>query len=204
MTVEDPIEYVLSSNLALIKQREIGHDTKSYLNALRHVLRQDPDVIVISEMRDRETIQAAITAAETGHLVISTLHTIDAPKAIDRIVDVFPSDQQNQITTQLASTLRCVLSQRLVPQKDQQSRILASELMFINDGIRTCIRDKKPQQILGLMEIGLKEGMHTIDYHLSQLIEAGKIDYETAKWHSRSPENLPPAPKPRKKLFGRE
>lgn len=203
MTVEDPIEFVLHSNLALIKQREIGHDTHSYQHALRHVLRQDPDVIVISEMRDRDTIHAAITAAETGHLVISTLHTMDAPKAINRIVDVFPADQQNQIITQLASTLRAVLSQNLLPRRDGEGRVLATELMFINDGIRTCIRERKPQQITGLIEIGLREGMHTIDSSLAKLIEAGLLEPDTARMYARSPQSLPELPKPKKKLFSR-
>ncbi|MEM6822286.1 MAG: PilT/PilU family type 4a pilus ATPase [Verrucomicrobiota bacterium] len=202
MTIEDPIEFILHSNLALIKQREIGHDTRSHLQALKHVLRQDPDIIVISEMRDRDTIQAAITAAETGHLVISTLHTIDAPKSIDRMVDVFPADQQNQIITQLASTLRGVLSQRLLPGKADGDRVLASELMFINDGIRACIRDRKPQQILGLMEIGKREGMFTLDHSLAKLVESGQISHELASMHARDPAGLPAEPKERKKLFG--
>jgi len=203
MTIEDPIEFVLQSNLALIKQREVGHDTHSYQGALRHILRQDPDVIVISEIRDRDTIQAAVTAAETGHLVISTLHTLDAPKAVSRMVDVFPGDQQNQIITQLASTLRAVLSQHLLPGRTGQDRVLASELMFINDAIRTCIRDKKPEQITGLIEIGLREGMHTLDMSLGHLVSHGRLDRELAAHYARFPEALPHPPKEKKSLFKR-
>jgi len=190
VTIEDPIEYLFHNQMALIKQREVGHDTKSFSAALKHVLRQDPDIIVISEMRDRETIQAAITAAETGHLVFGSLHTIDAPKSIDRMVDIFPSEQQNQIVTQLSNSIQAVLSQRLLPRADRQGRVVATELMIPNTGIRACIRERKTHQIYGLMEIGKQEGMHTIDDHLIALLDQGLITEEEALMNARDPARI--------------
>jgi twitching motility protein PilT len=190
VTIEDPIEYLFQNQLAVVKQREVGHDTKSFAAALKHVLRQDPDVIVISEMRDRETIQAAITASETGHLVFGSLHTIDAPKSIDRMVDIFPADQQNQIVTQLSNSLQAVLSQRLLPRADGQGRVMVTELMIPNTGIRSCIRDRKTHQIYGLLEIGRQEGMHTIDDHLLALLEQGLITEEEALLNARDPSRI--------------
>jgi twitching motility protein PilT len=202
ISIEDPIEFIFQNSLSIIKQREVGSDTKSFPDALRHVLRQDPDVIMISEMRDRETVQAAITAAETGHLVLSTLHTQDAPKSIDRIVDVFPPDQQAQITAQLANCLQGVVSQRLLPRADGTGRILASETMVMNSAIRACLREHKNEQILGLIEIGGREGMNTIDESVADLYEHGLITKEEALINVRDKariENL----KPKKKgLFG--
>lgn len=205
VTIEDPIEFLFPSALSLVKQREVGTDTKTFSAALKHSLRQDPDVIVVSELRDQETIQAALTAAETGHLVIATLHTIDAPKTIDRIVDVFPPDQQNQIITQLANCLKGVISQRLLPRKDGQGRVLAVETMFVNPGVASCIRDRKIQQLVGMIEIGKREGMNTLDESVLDLYDAGLISRDEALLNARDPHSVPEeedeAPKKRG-LFG--
>lgn len=202
ITVEDPIEYIFENQLSLVKQREIGTDTKSFPNALRHALRQDPDVLMISEMRDRETMQTAISAAETGHLVLATVHTIDAPKAIDRLVDAFPSDQQPQMIAQLANCLQAVVSQRLLPRADGQGRCLATEIMVCNNAIRSCLRDRRSEQMIGLMEIGSKDGMHTIDDSLVELLEAGTITKEEALLNARDPNRITVAKAKKKGLFG--
>jgi twitching motility protein PilT len=205
ISVEDPIEYVFKHNLCRVKQREIGTDTKSFPDALRHVLRQDPDVILISEMRDLETISAAITAAETGHLVLATLHTIDAPKAIDRIVDAFPADQQSQIVAQLANALQAIIAQRLLPKADGSGRVVCAEVMVMNDGIRALLRDRRFQQVLSMIEIGGKDGMVTFDESVSNLYAAGIITRDEALVNARDPARIAtikPAPPPsRKKGF---
>jgi twitching motility protein PilT len=185
ITLEDPIEFVHQHASSLIKQREIGSDTRSFPRALRQSLRQDPDVIVISELRDLDTIRIALTAAETGHLVLATLHTSDAPQTIDRIVDVFPSDQQQQIITQLASSLEGIICQRLIPRADGQGRVLASEVLRPSHAIRNCIRDRKLEQIVGLMEIGHKEGNRTIDDSIAHLLSDGMITREEAVFNGR-------------------
>jgi len=210
ISVEDPIEYVFKHNLCRVKQREIGSDTKSFPDALRHVLRQDPDVILISEMRDLETISAAITAAETGHLVLATLHTIDAPKAIDRIVDAFPADQQSQIIAQLANALQAIIAQRLLPKADGTGRVACVEVMIMNDGIRALLRDRRFQQVLSMIEIGGKDGMIAFDESVSNLYAAGLITYDEALLNARDPArikamNVPaakPAPAPTLGIFG--
>jgi twitching motility protein PilT len=180
ISIEDPIEYVFRHNLCRVKQREVGTDTKSFPAALRHVLRQDPDVILISEMRDLETISAAITAAETGHLVLATLHTIDAPKAIDRIVDAFPPDQQSQIIAQLANALQAIVAQRLLPKADGTGRVAATEVMIMTDGIRALMRDRRFQQVLSMIEIGSKDGMNTFDESVAGLYAQGLITQDEA------------------------
>lgn len=185
ITVEDPIEYVFTHGRSAVKQREVGMDTHSFSNALKYALRQDPDVIMVSELRDMETIQAAITAAETGHLVLGTLHTIDAPRSLDRLIDVFPSRQQSQIIAQLANCLRAVVSQRLIKSSRSKERVLAEEVMMVNHPIRNCIRERKFEQIDGLIEIGGKDGMFTIDHHLCELIKNKKITVEEAYLTSR-------------------
>ncbi|OYV04824.1 MAG: type IV pili twitching motility protein PilT [Verrucomicrobiales bacterium VVV1] len=195
ITIEDPVEFLLPHRSCLIKQREIGKDTKSFTMALRQALRQDPDVIVVSELRDLETIRIALTAAETGHLVLATLHTIDAPQTIDRLVDVFPPDQQQQILAQLSNVLEGIICQRLLPKADGTGRVLASEVMCVNYGLRSCIRDRKIEQLVGLMEIGSKEGMHTIDDSLDLLLRQGTITREEALFQCRDKQRfLPPAP----------
>ena len=185
ITIEDPIEFIYPHLSCLVKQREVGTDTKSFPKALRQALRQDPDVIVVSELRDLETIRIALTAAETGHLVIATLHTMDAPQSIDRLVDVFPPDQQQQIVAQLANVCEAIISQRLVPRADGQGRVLASEVLRMNHGLRTCIRERKIEQVVGLMEIGQNEGMHTIDESLAQLLQSNQITAQEAIFNCR-------------------
>lgn len=185
ITMEDPVEYVFQNARSVVKQREVGSDTKSFISALRHVLRQDPDVILVGEMRDRETISATITAAETGHLVISTLHTIDAPKAIDRVIDAFPADQQPQIISQLANALEAVISQRLLPREDGNGRVVATEILMANNGVRASIREQRWEQLVGLIEIGRKDGMHTIDQDLARLYLDGWISKEEAISNAR-------------------
>lgn len=191
ISIEDPIEYVFQHSRSIVKQRELGVDTHSFSAALRQALRQDPDVILVSELRDLETIRTAITAAETGHLVISTLHTIDAAKSLDRLIDVFPGDQQPQIIAQLANALKAVVSQRLLPHaKDAEGRILATEIMIMNHAVRAVLRNRKFEQIPGLMQIGTHEGMHTLDECLSDLVLEEKIKLEEAMAHARDPQVL--------------
>ena len=202
VTLEDPVEYVFENSLSVVKQREIGTDTKSFAEGLRHALRQDPDVILVGEMRDPETISAALTAAETGHLVIATLHTIDAPKAIDRMVDAFPGDQQPQVVAQLANALEAVISQRLIPREDGSGRVLASEILVSNSGIRTCVRERRWEQLVGLIEIGAKDGMFTIDEDLCRLYLSRRISKEQAIVNARDKariEALLREPTPKKK-----
>lgn len=196
VTIEDPIEFVYSHASCLIKQREVGSDTRGFPIALRQALRQDPDVIVVSELRDLETIRIALTAAETGHLVLATLHTVDAPQSIDRLVDVFPSDQQPQIVTQLAGVLEAVVSQRLIRRADGKGRVLASEVLRANHGLRACIRDRKLEQLVGLMEIGFKEGNRTIDQSIAALLDNGYITREEALFHCREKRNFDVQPPP--------
>ncbi|MCB0826913.1 MAG: type IV pilus twitching motility protein PilT [Armatimonadetes bacterium] len=180
ITIEDPIEYVHPDKSCIVNQRELGTDTHSFADALKHVMRQNPDVILVGEMRDLETIQLAITAAETGHLVFSTLHTVDAAQTIDRIVDVFDSDQQAQIRTQLSVTLQAVVSQTLLPTTDGKGRIAAHEVMIANSAIRTLIRDGKTHQMMPHIQTGADQGMQTLDGSLLQLLREKKIDYEHA------------------------
>ena len=186
ITVEDPIEFIHSNRLATIEQREVGADTKSFADALKYVLRQDPDIILVGEMRDTETIQAALTAAETGHLVLATLHTNDAPQAVERIIDVFPSYQQNQVRAQLASALLAVVSQRLIPTKNGDSRAAAFEVLVASSAVRTLIRESKTHQIVAAIEMGLREGMQTLDRSLESLVREGRITLEEAARHMRN------------------
>jgi twitching motility protein PilT len=199
ITLEDPIEYVFPHSSCLIKQREVGGDTKSFPKALRQALRQDPDVIVVSEMRDLETIRIALTAAETGHLVLATLHTPDAPQTIDRLVDVFPADQQPQIVAQLSASLGGIICQRLIPRADGQGRALASEVLVPGHGIRNCIRERKLEQIVGLMEIGHREGNRTIDQSIAGLLETGYITRDEALFNCRERKTFDAPPKEPKK-----
>lgn len=190
VTIEDPIEFYFNSNRSIIKQREIGSDTVSFPEALRHVLRQDPDVIMIGELRDQETLRAALTAAETGHLVLATLHTNDAPQALDRIVDFFPGDEQEQVLGQLANALAGIVAQRLVPSEDGLGRVMVSEFLANNSAVKACIRDHRFEQIVGLMEIGRKDGMHTFDDVLEELYLGRRISKEEAVAGSRDPTRM--------------
>ena len=187
VTIEDPIEFVHSQGQSLVNQREIGSDATGFASALRNALRQDPDVIVVGEMRDTDTIQTAITAAETGHLVIGTLHTNDAPTAIGRILDAFPEEGQQFVAAQLAWSLLGVVCQYLLPQSDKSGLILATELMIVNSGIAACIRDRRLSQIPGLIQIGAADGMHTVDDSLIELLLAERISLMDAMAHARDP-----------------
>jgi len=178
ITLEDPIEYLHKHGNCIIDQREIGFDTNSFANGLRAALRQDPDVILVGEMRDLETIHTAITAAETGHLVLGTLHTSSAPATIDRIIDVFPPAQQQQIRIQLASVLVAVISQRLFPKANEQGRIAATEILINNSGVANLIRNEKVHQIVSIMQTSKAQGMHTLESHLKELVYAGWISRE--------------------------
>ena len=178
--MEDPIEYVHKHKQSIISQREIGRDTESFGNALRAALRQDPDVILVGEMRDFETISIALTAAETGHLVLGTLHTSSAPATIERIVDVFPAIQQSQIRAQLAGALLGILSQRLLPTKDGKGRVAATEMLVNNKGIANIIRSGKTHQIGNMLQMGKAEGMHTMEAEISKLIRTGRVDADIA------------------------
>ena len=185
VTIEDPIEFEFEHSYGIIKQRQIGNDATDFPSALRAAMRQDPDVIVVSEMRDLETIQTAITAAETGHLVIATLHTIDAPGSIDRMIDVFPANQQQGVASQLANCLTAIVSQRLIRRADAAGRVMASGILLINHAVRNCILEHKLEQVVGLIQIGSHEGMHTIDDSVSHLFNNGHISYEDALFNSR-------------------
>lgn len=190
ITIEDPIEYLHSHRRSIINQREVNVDTKTFASALKRVLRQDPDVILIGEMRDTETIQAALTVAETGHLTFATLHTNDAVQTINRIVDVFPQEQQEQVRTQLSFVLEGVIVQQLIPRADGQGRVLASEIMIPNPAIRSLIRAQKLEQIPSMIEIGKGEGMMTMNQSLYRLYRRGLITKDLAFKRSPNPEGL--------------
>jgi twitching motility protein PilT len=190
ITVEDPIEYVHTHKRSIVDQREVGGDTHAFKNALKYVLRQDPDVILVGEMRDLETIQAALTAAETGHLVFATLHTNDAIQTVDRIIDVFPGDQQQQIRFQLSMVLLAIISQRLLPRADQPGRVMASELLLNNTAVANLIRDGKTHQVYSVLETSHKEGMVTMDRSLKALYKSGRVTLEDATSHMRNPNEL--------------
>jgi len=179
MTVEDPIEFLHRHKSSLVNQREVGEDTWSFQNALKHVLRQDPDIILVGEMRDLETISVALTAAETGHLVFATLHTQDAAQTIDRVIDVFPPHQQQQIRVQLAGALQGVVCQTLAKTADGRGRAVATEVLVATPAVRNLIREGKTHQIYSALQAGAKHGMHTMDQHLAELVKSGRITYDT-------------------------
>ena len=189
ITLEDPIEYLHRHDKSIVSQREINVDTESYVNALRASLRQSPDVILLGEMRDYETIDVAMTAAETGHLVFSTLHTIGAANTVDRIIDVFPANQQRQIAVQLSMVLQAVISQQLVPTVDGK-QVPVFEIMTITPAIRNMIRDNKVPQIDGIVYSSNKEEMHSMDFGLLNLYKEGRITAETALSYASNPEML--------------
>ncbi|MCC7478165.1 type IV pilus twitching motility protein PilT [bacterium] len=186
MTVEDPIEFVHEHKRCLVNQRELGSDTKTYFDALRHVLRQDPDIILVGELRDTESMGTAITAAETGHLVLTTLHTNDAAQTIDRIIDVFPPHQQGQIRLQLANSLQAIFCQTLC-RKIGGGRVLAYELLVANNAIRNLIREGKIHQIPTMIETGQAHGMKTLQMHLIELVKKGIVTKEEARAHATNP-----------------
>jgi len=190
ITLEDPIEFMHKNKRAYVNQREIGEDTHSFASALKRVLRQDPDVILVGEMRDLETISAALTAAETGHLVLATLHTTGGPESVDRIIDVFPPHQQQQVRMQLSTTLEGVLSQTLLRSTDGRSRVLAMEIMLGIPAISNLIREGKTHQMATIIQGGSSLGMQTLDQHLKVLLQAGKITYEEAIQKAKEPREL--------------
>lgn len=187
ITIEDPIEYLFTHKKSIVSQREVLTDTRSFGTALKYILREDPNVIMVGEIRDLETISSTLTAAETGHLVFSTLHTQDAPQTIDRIIDIFPTHQQNQVRSQLAGVLKAVLVQQLIPNKDNTGRLPATELMFVTPAIKNMIREMKVHQIYSAIQAGGKRGMMTMDTSLANLYKNGKITEEMAleKAHNR-------------------
>ena len=187
VSIEDPIEFVHSQGRSLVNQREVGADAQSFASALKNALRQDADVILVGEMRDVDTIQTAITAAETGHLVIGTMHTNDAPTAIGRIIDAFPKEGQQFVGAQLAWSLLGVVCQYLLPRSEGSGLVLATELMTVNSGIEACIRDRRLSQIPGLIQIGGSDGMHTVDESLIELLLVNRINLMDALAHARDP-----------------
>lgn len=209
ITVEDPIEYVHTHKRSIIDQREVGEDTYSFPNALKYVLRQDPDVILIGEMRDLETIKAALTAAETGHLVFATLHTNDAIQTVDRIIDVFPGHEQQQIRFQLSLTLHSIISQRLLPNVENSARVLACEMLVNTTAISNLIREGKTHQVYSVMETSTREGMITMDRSVKDLYNGGQITEEDAAGLMKNPKDLksaakkPTAKKPAAKKGGK-
>jgi twitching motility protein PilT len=190
ITIEDPIEFLHNHKRAIVNQREIGQDTMSFSEALRRVLREDPDVILVGEMRDLETVSMALTAAETGHLVFATLHTQDAPQTIDRIIDVFPTNQQEQVRTMLSAALEGVVTQQLIPNADGTGRIACCEVMICTSAIRNLIRSNKTHQIYSLMQTGGQYGMHTMDQELARLVRQGKISEAVAFDRCRNEDDL--------------
>jgi twitching motility protein PilT len=190
ITIEDPIEFHHESAISLIHQREIGVDTASFAEALRRVLRQDPDVILIGELRDPESISAALSAAETGHLVLSTLHTQGAAKSINRIVDVFPHDQQAQVRTQLGDTLQGVVSQTLLPLSQSEGRTIATEVLINTPAVANLIREGHVAQLVTAMQAGSQLGMHTLDQDLKRLVQDGEIAVQVARAYAADPRTL--------------
>lgn len=187
IVIEDPIEYMHHNRKSVIKQREVYSDTHSFSNALVHAMRQDPDVIVVGEMRDLETMSTALTAAETGHLVLATLHTPDATQTIDRILDVFPAQQQQQVKVQLADCLQAVISQQLLPRSDSPGRVLAYEIMVATPAVRALIREHATEQLMTVLQTGRQYGMCTMDAKIKELYDQGFISMETAMTRVKNP-----------------
>lgn len=190
ITIEDPIEFLYQNDKCLIAQRDLGDDTRSFAGALRHTLRQDPDVILVGEMRDLDTISTAITAAETGHLVLSTVHTISAPQTVERIVDVFPPHQQSQIRFQLSLVMEGILSQTLLPRRNGKGRVAGFEIMIGTEAIRNLIRESRTEQIPSYLQTGSQQGMQTMDQALEDLVRAGLISVQEATSRHSKPEEL--------------
>jgi twitching motility protein PilT len=190
MTIEDPIEFLHRHKRCIVNQREIGPDATSFAEALRGALRQDPDVILLGEMRDLETIATALTAAETGHLVFATLHTQDAPSTVDRLIDVFPAAQQEQVRVQIAATLQGVVTQTLLPRLDGSGRVAAVEVLLPDDAVRNLIRQAKVEQIYSVMQTGTQRGMQTLEQHLADFVLRGTVAVDVALGRSSRPEQL--------------
>ena len=190
ITVEDPIEYIHSNRKSIIKQREVTSDTRSFTDALRHVLRQDPDVVVIGEMRDLETIQTGLTAAETGHLVLATIHTPDTVQTVDRIIDVFPPYQQQQVRIQFAGSIQAIVAQQLLPIPGGRGRVPACEILIVNVAARAIIRNAKTEQLYTLLQTNYDAGMTTMDKSLKNLYQQGLISYDDAISRCKFPETF--------------
>ena len=190
ISVEDPLEFQHSHKRCIVNQREVNQDTRSFAQALKHVLRQDPDVILVGEMRDLETISLAVTAAETGHLVFGTLHTQDAPQTVDRVIDVFPPHQQHQVRAQLANALQGVITQTLIPRRDAKGRVVACEVLVPTPAVRNLIREGKNHQIYSAMQTGSKFGMQTMYAALVDLVRRGLISRQEAEKRSSNPDEL--------------
>lgn len=190
VTLEDPVEYVLRNEMSMIEQREIGFDCTEFASGLRHVLRQDPDVIMVGEMRDLEATSSTITAAETGHLVLSTLHTINAPQTVERIIDIYPANQQNQIRTMLANTLQAVISQTLFRRIDKPGMVPCTEIMLCTSAVRNCIRENRIYEIPNIIETSRKLGMHNMDYSVANMCSKGYISREDAIMRLTNPTKI--------------
>ena len=190
LSCEDPIEFLYDHKMAIVNQREVGEDTNSFASALKRALREDPDVILVGEMRDLETIHMALTAAETGHLVFATLHTQSAPQTVDRIVDVFPPDQQGQIRVMLATTLQAVITQQLLPTADGKGRVAAAEILIATPAVRNLIRERKGYQLASQMQAGAKYGMVTMDQNLADLVRSHRITLDAALERAASTDDL--------------
>jgi twitching motility protein PilT len=198
ITLEDPIEYLLENKSCMVEQREIGSDCPTFASGLRHVLRQDPDVILVGEMRDLETTSSTITAAETGHLVLSTLHTINASQTVERIIDIYPAAQQNQIRAMLSNTLQAVVSQTLFKRVDQPGMVPCVEILLCTSAVRNCVRENRIYEIPNIIETSRRLGMQTMDFSIQQMYNAGHIDREEAVLRSSNPGKMERAlsPKP--------
>ncbi len=190
LTIEDPIEYIYPHGKAMIHQREVGRDVDSFATALRSALREDPDIILVGEMRDYETISAAVTAAETGHLVLSTLHTTSAPQTVERIIDACPPHGQNQMRMQLASVLKGVITQQLLPMANEEGRVVATEILLNNEAVGNLIRENKMHQLESTMQSNLAAGMHTLNHDLKMLVMHGKITRDVALQYSSNPKEI--------------
>ncbi|HVO33592.1 MAG TPA: PilT/PilU family type 4a pilus ATPase, partial [Elusimicrobiota bacterium] len=188
VTIEDPIEFIYSNRSSVVSQREIGLHSPSFASALKYVLRQDPDVVLIGELRDFETIAAALTVAETGHLVFATLHTVDAAQSIDRVIDVFPSRQQQQVRTQLAGVLKAVIAQTLIPRSREGGRVAAREIMIVTPAVANLVRQGKTHELYSAIEMGANHGMISLDRSLDDLVKRGLIDSSEALSRTNNPD----------------
>jgi twitching motility protein PilT len=190
ITLEDPIEYLIQNDISMIEQREVGSDCPDFASGLRHVLRQDPDIIMVGEMRDLETTSFTITAAETGHLVFSTLHTVNAPQTIERVIDIYPATQQNQIRTMLANTLQAVICQTLFKRIDEPGMIPCTEIMLCTSAVRNCIRENRIYEIPNIIETSRRLGMQHLDYSIAEMYFKGYIDRDEAIIRSNNPAKM--------------
>jgi twitching motility protein PilT len=200
ITLEDPVEYALENKMCMIEQREIGSDCPDFASGLRHVLRQDPDIIMVGEMRDLETTSSTITAAETGHLVFSTLHTINAPQTIERIIDIYPASQQNQIRTMLANTLQAVISQTLFRRVDEPGMVPCAEILLCTSAVRNCIRENRIYEIPNIIETSRRLGMQNMDNSIADMYSKGFIDREEAVIRSNNPAKMSKMLSPERKM----